>query len=122
MEKRRDIKCFPTKTWRNRGYMRELALPPITPQELAATGEALFGRDWRETLMNILNASETEFAMVECGKAQAPQSWRALLVSVAQEAAYRALEAASSLLSCQASDVEYDVEHYVGANYSAAFS
>lgn len=102
--------------------MREIALPPITPQELAATGEALFGRDWRGALMNILNASETEFAMVECGKTQAPHAWRGVLVSVAQEAAYRALEAASTLLSYQASDIEYDVEHYVGPNYSPVFS
>lgn len=102
--------------------MRELVLPPITPQELAATGEALFGRVWRQTLPSILNATETELAMVEAGKMPAPPAWRGVLVSLAQEAAYRALEAASTLLSYQASDVEYDVDHYVGPNYSAAFS
>ncbi len=102
--------------------MRELALPPITPQELTAAGEALYGHDWRNALVRILNATDTELALVECGKLPAPHAWRVILVSVAQEAAYRALDAANTLLSYQASDVEYGVDHYVGADYSPVFS
>lgn len=102
--------------------MRETTLPPITPHELAVAGEALYGHDWRNALVRILNATDTELALVECGKLPAPHAWRGVLVSVAQEAAYRALEAASTLLSYQASDIEYGVDHYVGPDYAPAFS
>lgn len=108
--------------WRNHAYMREMALPPITPQELAAAGMALYGHDWRTALLPILNATETELAMVECGHTSAPHAWRAILVQVAQEVAYRALEAANTLLSYQASGDEYGVDHYVGPDYSPVFS
>jgi hypothetical protein len=86
--------------------MRELALPPISPLELAAAGEALYGRDWRAALCDVLNVTTTELAMVECGQLPAPEAWRAVLVNLAQEIAYRALEAASALLACNATGAE----------------
>src|SRR3990167_9249496 len=83
LEKRSGFKDFPTKPCRNLAYMRDLALPPISPLELAAAGEALYGRDWRIALCDVLNVTTTELAMVECGQLPAPTTWRGVLVNVA---------------------------------------
>ena len=79
--------------------MLEGDYPAMTPQELAAAGQALFGAGWRRPLAQALGASEKEIALVESGRVPAPEGWRAKLVALAQDMALRALEAASNLLS-----------------------
>jgi len=70
----------------------------MTPQELAAAGQALYGASWRRPMAKALGASEKEIALVESGQTPAPAGWRAQLVALAQDMALRALEAASNLL------------------------
>lgn len=53
---------------------------------------------WRRELALVFNVSETDIARVEAGCAEAPPTWRAELVALAQDMALRALETASTLL------------------------
>lgn len=78
--------------------MHQGEFPPLTPQELAVTGQALFGAGWRTELARTFGISETQIVMVESGRAQAPGEWRAKLVQLAQDTALRALEAANNLM------------------------
>lgn len=52
-------------------------------------GQALYGK---------LGIAEAELALVESGCAPAPGEWRAKLIALAQQTAFKALESASSLL------------------------
>ncbi len=72
--------------------------PTLTPLELTAAGQALYGADWRRALAAALETSEADIAMVESGRCAAPEDWRAKLIALAQDMALRALEAASTLL------------------------
>jgi hypothetical protein len=78
--------------------VRETDYPSLTPQELAAAGQALYGAAWRAELARALEASETDIVMVESGRVEAPAEWRAKLIALAQDLALRALEMASNLL------------------------
>jgi hypothetical protein len=78
--------------------MREDGPPALTPQELAAAGEALYGAGWRAQLADAFGVPELDIVRVERGQAAAPRDWRARLVMLAQDAALRALDAASTLL------------------------
>lgn len=71
---------------------------PLTPQELAATGQALYGPGWRAALAHAFAVTEAEIVAVESGQAPAPEEWRVQLIGLAQELALRALEAANNLL------------------------
>jgi len=73
--------------------------PLLSPQELAATGQALYGPGWRTALAQAFSVTEAEIVAVESGKAAAPDGWRALLIGLAQDMALRSLEAANNLLS-----------------------
>lgn len=70
----------------------------LTPQELSATGQALYGPGWRAALAHAFGVTEAEIAAVESGRAPAPDEWRAQLIGLAQELALRALEVANNLL------------------------
>lgn len=78
--------------------MREAVYPSLTPDELASAGQALFGAGWRGELARAFGVSETDIARVEAGRTEAPPTWRAELVALAQDMALRALETASTLL------------------------
>ena len=78
--------------------MRDTDYPALSAQELAASGHALYGAGWRATLAQALSVKESEIVAVESGQAPAPAEWRAQLISLAQELALRALEAANNLL------------------------
>src|SRR5262245_46191114 len=78
--------------------MRDGDYAHLTPQELAAAGQALFGAGWRSAFAHALGVTETEIVMVETGCTPAPESWRAKVVALAQDMALRALDAASNLL------------------------
>lgn len=82
--------------------MRMGVLPPLTSAELAEAGQALFGAHWRMELARAFGLEEDGLVRaVEDGKVAAPADWRARLVMLAQEAALRALDTASSLLACE---------------------
>ena len=72
---------------------------PLTARELAIAGRALYGADWRGELAAALDLSDEKLIRaVEAGMVEAPGSWRARLIALAQDAALRAMQAASSLL------------------------
>lgn len=72
--------------------------PPLSPYELAAAGQALFGAGWRNEIARVLGVSEGEVTRVELGLLIAPADWRAKLIARAQDNALRAMETASNLL------------------------
>jgi hypothetical protein len=78
----------------------------MTPQQLAAVGQALYGPCWRRAMAKALGTSEKEVQLVESGRAPAPEAWRAQLVALAQDMALRALEAANNLLWREADAAE----------------
>jgi hypothetical protein len=79
--------------------VRDENYPSVAPLELAAIGRILFGIGWRSELAQALGASETDVVMVESGRAPAPGDWRGKLVTLAQDHALKALEAANNLLA-----------------------
>jgi hypothetical protein len=83
--------CFHARV-RNADY------PLLTPQELATTGQALFGSGWRAALAHAFGVSQAEITAVESGKKAAPEHWRAQLIALAQSMALRALDAANNLI------------------------
>lgn len=79
--------------------MQKATFPVLTAEELVRTGQALFGAHWRSELARLLaNGDEALIRAVEAGRHVAPQEWRALLIAASQDAALRAMEAASALL------------------------
>jgi hypothetical protein len=78
--------------------MEEANSPLLTPQELEATGLALYGADWRGRLAEALGVTKRQLTQVESGKAATPAEWRPRLIALAQDTALRAMEAASELL------------------------
>src|SRR5262249_13843355 len=78
--------------------VKDAVCPLLTPQELAAAGQALYGAGWRAALAHAFQVTETVVAMVESGRAPAPLDWRARLVALAHDTALRALAAANDLL------------------------
>lgn len=78
--------------------MTQAEYPLLTPQELAAAGQALFGDDWYGAMARALGATEAEVERVADGRIEAPDAWRPRLVALAQDMALRALETASTLL------------------------
>ena len=78
--------------------MRGSDYPPITPRELAAAGQALYGAAWRCELSRILGVDENAIVMVESGTVLAPPEWRARLVVLAQDRALQAMEMAADLM------------------------
>ena len=72
--------------------------PSITPLELAAAGQALYGASWRNELSRILGVDENDIVMVESGTVLAPREWRARLIALAQDRALRAMEMAADLM------------------------
>jgi len=72
--------------------------PLLSPQELTATGQTLYGPGWRAALAQAFDVTEAEIVAVESGRAVAPEGWRALLIALAQDMALRSLEAANNLL------------------------
>jgi len=79
--------------------VREAAFPVLAPKELVATGQTLFGADWRAELSRALGLPDERFLRaVEAGVEQAPADWRQRLISIAQDQAMKAMDAASSLL------------------------
>lgn len=72
---------------------------PLSARELVATGRALYGADWRGELAAALELSDDKLIRaVEAGQVEAPASWRARMIALAQDAALRAMQAASTLL------------------------
>lgn len=88
------------RLWSPRG-VQDAVYPALTPHELAEAGQALYGPAWREELARAFGVSRAEVVRVEKGRAAAPRHWRATLVALAQDAALRALQAASMLLWCE---------------------
>lgn len=78
--------------------MQDAHYSTLTPQELAATGRALYGAGWRAELARAFGVVEAEIVGVESGRRPAPAEWRAKLIALAQDVALRALEAANNLL------------------------
>jgi hypothetical protein len=79
--------------------MRAGMHPALTSQELAAAGEALYGANWRAELSRALGLSDQALLRaVEEGRIRAPSEWRARLIALAQDAALRAMEVASTLI------------------------
>jgi hypothetical protein len=76
----------------NAGY------PRLTPQELRAAGQALYGAAWRDRMAHVLGVATSEVFNVEAGVTPAPSEWRARLIEHAQSVAVRALDTASELL------------------------
>lgn len=72
--------------------------PSITPQELVAAGQSLYGAAWRAELAAKFGVDESDIVMVETGAMPAPKEWRAVLVALAQDTALRAMETASNLM------------------------
>ena len=72
--------------------------PLLTPQELAKTGQAVFGPCWRAALAHAFGVNEAAIVLVESGSAEAPAEWRPQLIALAQDMALRSLEAANNLL------------------------
>lgn len=70
----------------------------LSPQELARTGQALYGPGWRAALAHAFAVTEAEIVAVESGREIAPEEWRAQLIGLAQDMALRALQAANDLL------------------------
>lgn len=72
----------------------------MTAEELVRTGEALFGAGWRSALAQLLaDGDEALIRAVEAGRLAAPLPWRERLIAASQDAALRAMDAASALLS-----------------------
>lgn len=72
---------------------------PLTALELVTAGRALYGADWRAELALALELPDEKLLRaVEAGMIEAPASWRARLIGLAQDTALRAMQAASSLL------------------------
>lgn len=78
--------------------MYEADYPHLTPQELQAVGQALYGAAWRAELAHALGVAEVDVVMIEAGRMAAPAAWRGKLVALAQDMALRALDVASTLL------------------------
>ena len=78
--------------------MTQAEYPLLTPQELEAAGQALFGDDWRPAMARALGATWAEVERVAEGRVEAPDGWRSRLVALSQDMALRALETASTLL------------------------
>ncbi|MGE0741440.1 MAG: hypothetical protein AB7O98_08865 [Hyphomonadaceae bacterium] len=85
--------------------------PVLTPQELIAAGQALYGGGWRSELACALGVSEQHMALVEAGKLTAPVEWRGKLVVLAQDVAMRALDTASSPL-WRVTGNQHDIEDF----------
>lgn len=79
--------------------MRDANLPVLTSAELVRAGEALYGAHWRAELARAFGlADEAPIRAVEAGRVNAPLTWRAQLIALAQDAALRAMDVAGSLL------------------------
>lgn len=73
--------------------------PRLTAEELAQTGEALFGAHWREELARGFGLTDDRaIRAVEAGRMEAPLEWRARLIAIAQDVALRAMDLAATLL------------------------
>lgn len=103
------LKAFQPYTWSN-VHVQDTKLPLLTPQELGATGRALFGAGWRAELACTFSVAEEEIVRVESGRAPAPREWRAQLIALAQDVALRALEAANNLLWRESQKTEDNVQ------------
>lgn len=88
---------------------------PLTASELVTAGRALYGADWRGDLTRALELTDDKLIRaVEAGMVEAPSSWRARLIALAQDAALRAMQAASALLwrdEEPAGDMPLQVQH-----------
>lgn len=78
--------------------MLDTDFPPLSPHELAKTGQDLFGPGWRAAIAHAFGVTEAEIVAVESGQTPPPDEWRAQLIGLAQDMALRALEAANNLL------------------------
>lgn len=79
--------------------MRPNNLPALTSEELARSGVALFGANWRAEMAGALGLSDdTLIRAVEKGRLAAPSDWRARLIAIAQDVALNAMETAGALL------------------------
>lgn len=72
-------------------------LPSLTPLELAAAGQALFGVHWRGEMARRLGVTEAEVRLIERGAMPVPQAWRARLIGLAQDVSLRAMQIAAEL-------------------------
>lgn len=82
--------------------MQKPTFPALTAEELVRTGEALFGAGWRSAFAQLLaDGDEALIRAVEAGRQAAPLQWRELLIAASQDAALRAMDAASALLSIE---------------------
>lgn len=92
--------CFPSQ-------VRTTSFPALTGEELAQTGRALFGGNWRAEMARALDlADDALIRAVEAGRATAPAEWRARLIAVAQDVALRAMATAGALLGLD--EAEHD--------------
>lgn len=72
--------------------------PSLTPLELAAAGQALFGAHWRGELARRLGVTEAEVRLIERGMMAVPPSWRSRLIGLAQDVSLRAMQIAAELM------------------------
>jgi hypothetical protein len=72
--------------------------PSLTPLELAAAGQALFGVHWRGEVARRLGVTEAEVRLIERGTMPVPPSWRARLIGLAQDVSLRAMQIAAELM------------------------
>lgn len=79
--------------------MRHEPSPSLSPRELANAGYALFGANWRAELAQAFGLEdEGRIHDVEAGRETAPPDWRARLIALAQDAALKAMDVASTLI------------------------
>lgn len=72
--------------------------PSLTPLELAAAGQALFGVHWRGEMARRLGVTEAEIRLIEKGMVAVPPEWRARLIALAQDVSLRAMQIAAELM------------------------
>jgi hypothetical protein len=72
--------------------------PSLTPLELVAAGQALFGLHWRGEMARRLGVTEAEIRLIEKGVMAVPPAWRARLIGLAQDVSLRAMQIAAELM------------------------
>jgi len=71
----------------------------LSPRELIEAGVALYGANWRSELARRLGLpDDSQIRAVEQGRLRAPAAWRGQIIALAQDAALRAMDVASSLI------------------------